>query len=180
MLFGNAHPVALEIGPGGGEFVEGMAALYPEINFMAIEMKAYRVQKVARKVERAALTNVRLIWAEAGGVLTSFLSPASLDALYVNFPDPWSKRRHRRRRLVQQPFVDDVKSVLKPGGEFTFVTDVQNYAEEVIALLEANGFDNVFGPGVMIDRIEGYLPTVFETRWREEGRSIHSTRFRKR
>lgn len=178
-LFGNDRPVALEIGPGGGEFLLGMAALYPDLNFMAIEMKAYRVAKVAKKLERSGLTNARLIWAEAGGVLPEFLAPNSLSALYVNFPDPWSKRKHRRRRLVQQPFIDDLKSVLKPGGEFTFVSDVRNYAEEVIQLAEKNGFANVFGPGVMIDRIDGYIPTVFEARWRAEGRSIHSTRFHK-
>lgn len=178
-LFGNDRPVTLEIGPGGGEFLIGMAGLYPDLNFMAIEMKAYRVQKVAKKIERAGLTNARLIWAEAGGVLPEFLAPNSLQALYMNFPDPWSKRKHRRRRLVQQPFVDDLKSVLKAGGEFTFVTDVRNYAEEVIRLMESNGFSNAFGPGAMIDRIDGYIATVFEMRWREEGRSIHSTRFTK-
>jgi len=177
-IFGDDRPVALEIGPGGGEFLIGMAAAYPAINFMAIEQKCGRTKKIAKKVERAGLTNARLIWAEAGGILTDFLAPRSLSALYVNFPDPWSKRRHRRRRLVQQPFVDTVKAVLKPGGEVTFVTDVEDYAREAIALFEGAGFTNAFGAGQFIDRIDGYIPTVFEMRWRAEGRSIHSTRFR--
>ena len=179
-LFGNDRPVAFEIGPGGGEFLVGMTELCPQTNFLAIEYKKYRVAKIAKKLERLGLTNARLIWAEAGGILTDFLAPGSLSALYINFPDPGPKRRHHRRRLVQKPFVETVATVLKVGGEITFVTDFREYALQALELFEGHGgFENVFGAGQYRDRIEGYLPTVFEMRFREQGLPIHAMRFRR-
>jgi tRNA (guanine-N7-)-methyltransferase len=166
-IFGRNAPVGLEIGPGKGEFILAMAAANPDRDYLAVEYKKARVGVVARKVVRAGLTNVRLIWADARILLAKFLKPACLAAFYVNFPDPWPKRKHRPRRLVQQPFLDTVARLLATGGLFTFGTDVEDYAQQSLGLFEAHpSFDNVFGSRTIRDEIVGHARTLFEQRFR--------------
>jgi tRNA (guanine-N7-)-methyltransferase len=177
-VFGRNAPVGLEIGPGKGEFILAMAAANPDRDYLAVEYKKARVAHVARKVMRAELKNVRLIWADARVLLARFLNPGCLAAFFVNFPDPWPKRKHRSRRLVQQPFLDTVERLLAPGGRVTFGTDVQDYAQQGLDLFEAHpAFTNVFGSRVIRDSIEGHARTVFEQRFRDQGLPVYFVQF---
>jgi tRNA (guanine-N7-)-methyltransferase len=184
-LFGGGAPgaarVAMEIGPGKGEFLTGMAALTPRTWWLAAEYKRARIATIARRIARAGVENVRLVWADAGWLISRYLAPGSLDEVWINFPDPWPKRRHRRRRLIQPGFVDAITRLLAKGGTLAFVTDAADYAGEVLALLSASpALENALGPGAVADRIEGAVPTVFEQKFRAEGRRIHALLFRRR
>jgi len=179
-LFGAKGPLTVEIGPGGGEFLLAMAAANPGRNFLAVEYKRIRLEKIARRIVRAGLTNVRVVWADAREFVERFLPPASIDGFVVNFPDPWSKRRHRRRRLLQGPFLAQVARVLVRGGTLTVGTDVIDYARQVMGALESSGeWENVHGRAVLVDRIEDQVTTLFESRFRKQGVSVHFLRYRK-
>ncbi|MBI4860402.1 MAG: tRNA (guanosine(46)-N7)-methyltransferase TrmB [Candidatus Riflebacteria bacterium] len=179
-VFGSAAPVALEIGPGKGEFILEMAKANPGMGFLAVEYKRTRVERIGGRVVRAGVTNVRLTWSDARILVTDCLPPASLVAVYMNFPDPWPKRRHRRRRLAQAPFLESLARVVVPGGTFTLGTDVEDYATQVVGALELAGtWENVFGRARIVDRIEGYGTTHFERRFREQGVAIHFLRYRR-
>lgn len=123
-LFGNLRRVAIEIGPGRGEFLRAAARARPEWNYLAIERSAARAARLAAALVADRLTNARVVWADAACLLP-LLPPASAAAVYVQFPDPWWKRRHFRRRLWTPPLAAAIAHVLAPGAEIEFLTDVE-------------------------------------------------------
>ncbi len=132
-IFGNTQPLALEIGCGIGHFVLEQALKQPEINFLAIDIYNKGCLKTCAKIDDAGLDNVRVMRVEARWLMAKGLQPESLDAVYINCPDPWPKKRHRRRRLVNRDFLETLAHYLKPGGDFFFSTDFDDYAEDVAA-----------------------------------------------
>ena len=125
-LFGNAAPVALEIGPGRGEFLVASALREPGRNFFAIEHSFSHARQLEARLRRAAVGNARVIAGDARCLL-EWIPPSSVSAVYVLFPDPWWKRRHHRRRLWTTPFVALIARALTPGGRIELVTDVPDY-----------------------------------------------------
>lgn len=124
-LFGNAHPVGIEVGPGRGEFLRAVAGARPEWNFYAIERSATRAAYIARAVAEAGLRNARVVWADATCLLP-LLPAGSAAAVYVQFPDPWWKRRHFKRRIWTPQLAVAIAHVLAPGAEVEFLTDVDD------------------------------------------------------
>ena len=142
--FAKNQPLALEIGCGIGDFIVQLAQQQPDINFLAIDIYNKGCYKTCQKLELAGLTNVRVIRAEARYLMIHHLAPESLTAIYINCPDPWPKKRHRNRRLVNREFLQTALYYLCPGGDFYFSTDFDDYAAEVAALLPAiEGYQNV-------------------------------------
>jgi tRNA (guanine-N7-)-methyltransferase len=137
-VFGTPYPVAIEIGPGRGEFLRTMARARPDWNFLAIERSAARGRAVARLLERDALTNARILCADATCLLAQ-LPPASVAALFVQFPDPWWKRRHHKRRVWTPSFVATVRHILARGATVEFLTDVEETFTLGLACLDADG-----------------------------------------
>lgn len=128
-LFGNTRPVAIEVGPGRGEFLRAIAPRRPEWNFFAIEISATRTAHIARGIADDGLTNARVVWADATCLLPAL--PAGCAAtVYVQFPDPWWKRRHFKRRIWTPALASAIAHVLAPEAEVEFLTDV----EETFAL----------------------------------------------
>jgi tRNA (guanine-N7-)-methyltransferase len=136
-VFGRAAPLVLEIGFGMGETTAHIAAQYPDIDFLGVEVFVAGIGALARRVHEAGLRNIRIIEHDAVEVVRDMIAPASLRGAHVFFPDPWPKARHHKRRLVAQPFIGALAQRLQPGATLHCATDWQNYAEQMLAVLSA-------------------------------------------
>jgi len=134
---GSSQPKILEIGFGMGETTAKIAALRPEDDFLAIEVHPPGVGALLKLIGDSKLSNVRLIRHDAVEVLEKMLSPNSLDGVHIYFADPWHKKRHHKRRLIQAEFVKLLVSRLKPGAYLHLATDWHNYAEQMLLVLNS-------------------------------------------
>ena len=172
-MFGNTRPVELEIGSGKGTFLLARASARPEVNFLGLEYAAAYARYCADRFRRAELTNVRMLRVEAGVFFKTALAPRSLQRVHVYFPDPWPKRRHQRRRLIQPPLVDLVRRALRPGGQLLIVTDHFDYARHMRRVLhDVAGFVRIPTPRLV--EAEGLVGTNFERKYRAQGRPVYS------
>lgn len=136
-VFGRNAPVVVEIGFGMGETTAHIAAAHPGVDYLAIEVHTPGVGSLLRQLEEQRLENVRVIQHDAVEVLRDMLPPASLSGVHIYFPDPWPKKRHHKRRLVQADFTALIAGRLVPGGYVHLATDWEEYAVQVLAILEA-------------------------------------------
>lgn len=127
-----AQPLEVELGSGDGSFLVQRAGQHPERNFIGVERLLGRLRKLDRKGRRAGLTNLRGVRIESAYFLQYLLPWHSASALHVYFPDPWPKRKHRRHRLINRPFVDLAHQALQPGGRIYLRTDDGNYFQEML------------------------------------------------
>ncbi|MBT3192403.1 MAG: tRNA (guanosine(46)-N7)-methyltransferase TrmB [Verrucomicrobia bacterium] len=128
-LYGNDNPLEVDIGSGKGRFLIARAHKHPDVNYLGIERQLGRVYRTAKKADHRGLTNIKVTQVEARLGLSEMLPDESVTTFYIFFPDPWPKRRHERRRLVSQPFLDLLHSKLAPRGCIHFATDHKDYAE---------------------------------------------------
>jgi tRNA (guanine-N7-)-methyltransferase len=135
--FGRSAPKVLEIGFGMGAATAEIAAARPEVDFLGIEVHGPGVGNLCKLIEARQLTNLRIIRHDAVEVLRDMIAPASLDGFHLYFPDPWPKKRHHKRRLVQPPFVADIVERLKPGAYIHMATDWEDYALQMLEVLSA-------------------------------------------
>ena len=135
----NSSPVPriLEIGFGMGEGLAQIAAAHPENDYLGVEVHTPGVGALLKQIGERGLTNVRVIQHDAYDVLTRMLAPEGLSGIHIFFPDPWHKKRHHKRRLIQPPLVRLLASRLRPGGYIHLATDWQDYAEQMLAVLSA-------------------------------------------
>ena len=173
-IFGNARPVEVEIGSGKGTFLLARAAARPELNFLGIEWARAYCHYTADRVRRASLTNVRMLRADAKHFFRGCLADASVWRLHVYFPDPWPKRRHHRRRLIQPDFVEQARRTLKVGGQLIVVTDHAGYFEQIRRVLgDAPGFARIGFPK-MTGGADELVGTNFERKYIAQGRAFYS------
>ena len=135
---GKVREAWLEIGFGGGEHLAGQAGRHPDVGFLGAEPFLEGVAKLLSAVERDRLANVRVRRGDARDLVEQ-LSPQSIDRVFILFPDPWPKTRHRKRRLVQPGFVDELARVMKPGAGLRFATDWADYADRALADILRDG-----------------------------------------
>lgn len=174
-VYGNPHPVELELGCGDGSFLLQWAALHPERNFLGVERLKGRVSKIDRKGRRQGLFHLRGLRLEAGYVLEWKLPPGSLSAIHVYFPDPWPKKRHHKRRLVQTPFTELAAQVLAPGGHLYLRTDHGEYFEQMEAVMSASPrFARGTEPAGLLD-----VKTDFEVGFNAEGKPTNHSAWRR-
>ena len=135
----NSHPAPriLEIGFGMGEGLAEIAAAHPENDYLGVEVHTPGVGALLKQLGERGLTNVRVVQHDAVEVLTKMLAPASLAGIHIFFPDPWHKKRHHKRRLIQPPLVQLLASRIQAGGYIHLATDWQDYAEQMLAVLTA-------------------------------------------
>jgi tRNA (guanine-N7-)-methyltransferase len=179
-MFGRVSPVILDIGFGNGDALVELATTHPDRNFLAVEVHRPGVGALLLKLEAGDLGNVRVVIADVNDVLAQ-LAPGSLDGVHLFFPDPWPKKRHHKRRLMQPTFARRLHDALKPGGYLHCATDWEDYAMQMRDVLEATpGFSNVAGPGCYIDRPASRPQTRFEQRGVAAGRIVRDLLFRRR
>ncbi len=179
-LFGNSNPLTVEIGFGMGDSLLEMAAANPQINFLGIEVHKPGVGKLLHGVVEQNLSNVKVFCHDAKEILAHCLPPASIARLLIFFPDPWHKKRHNKRRLVQTDFITQQLPLLADGGRIHLATDWEPYAEHMVEAMEAvEGIENLNGAGQFWqqpDRPE----TKFERRGIRLGHGVWDLLYEKR
>jgi tRNA (guanine-N7-)-methyltransferase len=174
VLYGNDHPVEIEIGIGKGTFLTEQAKARPEANFFGIEWARWFWRYASDRLRRNGCMNARTARVEALFFLTEYVKDASISVLHVYFPDPWPKARHHKRRLIQEPFMKQATRVLAPGGRLQVVTDHQGYFEQIDQVVRASALQVVEynKPG---SAAEGeFVGTNFERKYRREGRPFYA------
>jgi len=178
-IYGRHAPRVLEIGFGMGEALAALAQAQPERDFLGIEVHTPGVGNLLKLVEANGLANVRVISHDAVEVLTHMIAPDTFDGVHVFFPDPWPKKRHHKRRLIQPAFVHLLASRIRPGGYLHLATDWVEYAEQMLDVLNAEP--------LLVNTIEGYAPrpesrpqTKFEARGIRLGHEVRDLLFRRK
>ncbi|MFU8763616.1 MAG: tRNA (guanosine(46)-N7)-methyltransferase TrmB [Haliea sp.] len=179
-VFGRDAPRVLEIGFGMGQSLVAMAAAAPATDFIGIEVHRPGVGKLLHSMEVEGVSNIRIYCHDAVEVLRDCIPPASLDTIQIFFPDPWHKKRHHKRRLIQPAFAEQLVAYLKPGGILHLATDWENYAEQMLDVLSATpGLENTAGAGNYAPRPESRPLTKFEQRGERLGHGVWDLLFRR-
>lgn len=172
-LFGRHAPRTVEIGFGNGEYLAAQADLAPGRDFLGIEVHPPGVGHLLQLAAAAELHNLKVSRHDAMDVLRVQLPPASVDEIVVLFPDPWHKKRHNKRRLVNPAFASLAASRLCPGGRLRLATDWEPYAEQMLEVLDAEPLlENRAGRGAFVPRDAAREPTRFELRGRRLGHGV--------
>lgn len=172
--FGRKADLWLEIGFGNGDALLNVAEANPSINFLGVEVHAPGVGHALIGIEQRALSNVRIIQHDAMEVLEQMLSPASLARVLLLFPDPWHKKRHHKRRIVQADFLDTVATGLSSNGVLHCATDWEDYALWIQSMLDNDPrFSNSAGVGQFAERPDYRCLTRFESRGQRLGHSVY-------
>ncbi len=172
-LFPDARRIVIEIGYGGGEHLARKAEEEPATGFIGCEVFTGGIGKMVQAMEARGLSNVRLFTDDALKLLMA-LPPASVDAVYLLYPDPWPKTRHHKRRFVSPTTLAELARVIRPGGTFYFATDIEDYANWTLAhIVRTSEFDFApEAPGAWHEPYPGWQPTRYEQKARREGRMI--------
>lgn len=181
--FGRTAPLVLEIGSGSGESTAAMAAAAPEVDHIAVEVYEPGLAQLLMRIVELGLTNVALLRGDAVALLRERVPPESLAGIRIFFPDPWPKRRHRKRRLIQREFVALAASRLEHGGFLHLATDWDDYAVQMRTVCDAEpALENAAAdqPGGWLPRPEWRPETKFERRALREGRTVHDLLYRAR
>jgi len=178
-VFGRAAPVVLEIGFGMGDATAQIATTLPDTDFIGCEVHEPGVGALLKRIGDLGLQNLRIVQHDAVEVLEHMITPGSLAGVHIYFPDPWHKKRHHKRRLIQPPLVALLTSRLAPGGYLHCATDWEPYAQQMLEVLGAE-------PS-LVNTAEGYAPkpayrplTKFENRGLRLGHGVWDLVFRKR
>jgi len=178
-IFGRSAPKILEIGFGMGETTAAIAAAHPDCDYLGIEVHTPGVGALLKMAGELGLANLRVIQHDAVEVVRDMIAPGSLDGIHLFFPDPWPKKRHHKRRLVQPPFVALLASRLKPGGYLHCATDWGDYAEQMLSVLCAEpSLANT--AGAFAPRPDHRPETKFESRGLRLGHGVWDLVFRRR
>ena len=172
-LFGNDHPIHIEIGMGKGQFITGMAKAHPEINYIGVEMQVSVVSIALDKLIEQPLPNLKLLHVD-GSALTEYFADSEVDQIYLNFSDPWPKKRHEKRRLTYKTFLAVDEQILRPNGEIHFKTDNQGLFEYSLASFSQYG---MILKQVWLDlhqsQFEGNIMTEYEEKFSSKGQRIY-------
>lgn len=176
--FGREAPVVLEIGFGMGDSLVEMAKAQPEKNYIGIEVHTPGVGRLLANADAAGLTNIRVFEHDAIEVLAQCIPDGSLDTLQLFFPDPWHKKKHHKRRIVQPAFAQTLRKKLKMGGVFHMATDWENYAEHMMEVMSgAEGYRNAAGERQYSPQPEWRPVTKFQKRGERLGHGVWDLMF---
>ncbi len=181
VVFPQPGPVEVDVGCGKGTFLLQASLEHPQRNYLGIEKQYKFAAYSASRVAKRHLPNARVVHGDALWVFREVFTPGSLAAVHVYFPDPWWKKRHRKRRVMVQPFLEDVQRTLQPGGELHFWTDVEDYFQETVALIAQ--VTDLEGPFEVPQRPAQHdldYRTNYERKARLQGRPVFRALYRKR
>ncbi|ABZ75724.1 tRNA (guanine-N(7)-)-methyltransferase [Shewanella halifaxensis HAW-EB4] len=177
-VFGREADTVLEIGFGMGASLVAMAKASPELNFIGIEVHKPGVGACLAEAAEAGVTNLRVYHHDAIEVLENSIAEGSLACVQLFFPDPWHKTRHHKRRIVQAPFAELIRSKLKVGGVFHLATDWENYSEHMLEVMNAApGYKNQSATGDVVERPDHRPLTKFEARGHRLGHGVWDLMF---
>ena len=172
-IFGNDHPIHIEVGSGKGAFVSGMAKANPEINYIGIDIQKSVLSYALDKVLATDVPNIKLLWVD-GSDLTDYFEEGEIDRLYLNFSDPWPKKRHEKRRLTYQSFLSTYQQILPENGEIHFKTDNRGLFEYSLVSFSQYGMKL---KGVWLDLhasdFEDNVLTEYEQKFANKGQVIY-------
>ena len=172
-LFGNDNPIHIEVGSGKGGFITGMAKAHPDINYIGIDIQKTVLSYALDKVLAADVPNVKLLWVD-GDSLTNYFEDGEIDLLYLNFSDPWPKKKHEKRRLTYKTFLDTFKQILPDQGQIHFKTDNRGLFEYSLVSFSQYGMTLL---GVWLDLhasdVEGNVMTEYEAKFSSKGQVIY-------
>lgn len=178
--FGNDRPLKLEIGFGNGNFVMDMAVREPDINFIAIDFYHKGIRKVITQIDRLHLPNLRLAYGDAKERIPGIFRDGELDEIYINFPDPWPKKRHHKRRLLKPAFIATLSRKLKMDGVLRIATDHEDYFQEMMEFLSAEDSLENRHPGLGYVTVRDDIPrTKYEKNFLNAGKPIFYMDFTK-
>jgi len=172
-VFPHPAPLEVDIGCGDGAFLVALAERFPERNFLGLEKLAGRVRRACKKASRLALPNVRVLRIESAYAIQYLLPVASVDVVHLLFPDPWPKKKHRRRRIMSPDFLTSVHGLLVANGRFRVATDQKDYFAAMRELILPSAFFE------MTPAIETFPLTTFERHFLAEGAPIYRLELRK-
>ncbi|MGB0938291.1 MAG: tRNA (guanosine(46)-N7)-methyltransferase TrmB [Colwellia sp.] len=179
--FSNDNPVVLEIGFGMGKSLVEMAKAAPELNFIGVEVHRPGVGACIASAQEVEVTNLKVFEHDAIEVLADCIPDNSLTTVQLFFPDPWHKKKHHKRRIVQPEFVETIRQKLKVGGVFHMATDWENYAECMLEDMQsAEGFDNLSPNNDYVPRPDNRPLTKFENRGQRLGHGVWDLQFSKK
>ncbi len=180
-IFGRNAPCVLEIGFGNGSSLAEMAEASPEKNFIGIEVHRPGIGRLLSLVQEKNLSNVRVIDGDAVEILKNNISDQSLAGVQLFFPDPWPKKRHHKRRIVQKEWLDLIERKMAGAGVLHMATDWQNYAEHMLEVLEQHDkYENIVGQGEFSSRPDFRPETKFECRGKNLGHGVWDLLYRKK
>jgi tRNA (guanine-N7-)-methyltransferase len=179
-FFGNDNPVEVDVGCGRGLHLVNAGLAHPDINFLGVEIDYREGRRGARRLKKRELPNARVLGGNVFVALSKLIRPHSVDAIHVYFPDPWWKRRHRRRRVFNEQFVDLCAQALRPGGVLHSWTDVEEYFGVISALMDSHEqFQTLPPPAERSPEHDLDYQTSFERKKRKEGLTIYRGRWQR-
>jgi tRNA (guanine-N7-)-methyltransferase len=180
-VFGREARRCLEIGFGAGDVIADLAETNPDNDYLGIEVHRSGVGRLLLRAEQCALKNLRIICSDAVDVLRDHIADASFDEVLVFFPDPWHKKRHHKRRLIEASFVSLAVAKLRAGGLLRLATDWQAYAEQMLGVCNANpALESLSGDSTYVPRPDFRSPTRFERRGERLGHGVWDLAYAKR
>ncbi len=179
-LFGNRNPLNLEIGFGVGNFLIEMGIREPNENFIGIDFYHKGIRKVITRIDKHEMHNARIIYGDAKNKIPLLFNPEEVSNVYINFPDPWPKTKHHKRRLIKPDFIKVLTEKLKPNGEIHIATDHEAYAMEILYFFENElALKNKNGLGTFLFQKEGVPKSKYEKKFICAGERIFYLEFQK-
>lgn len=169
--------IVIEYCSGNGDWIIHKAKEHPEIFWVAVDVRIDRIQKIWIKLHKEQIPNLLIVFGEALTFTTHYLAPDSIDEIYVNFPDPFPKRRHEKHRLIQTPFAEQLTRIVKKGGKATFATDHEVYSSQIIDVMRAAHWESAFPPPFYVNSWFNYGNSWFENLWKQKGCNFYYMRF---
>ena len=179
-LFGNRNPLNLEIGFGVGNFIIEMGIREPNENFIGIDFYHKGIRKVITRIAKYEICNARIVYGDAKEKIPLLFAPEELNRVYINFPDPWPKKRHHKRRLIKPNFIKILAEKLKCSGEIHIATDHEAYAMEILGFFEKDRLlKNKNGLGTFLFQKEGIPKSKYEKKFISAGERIFYLEYKK-
>lgn len=176
-IFTKTQPLFVEYCSGNGQWISEMARQLPHLNWIAVERDFDRARKIWLKIFRLQLENLFVVYGEGLSFSKNFLPNASVSGAYVNFPDPWPKRRHAKHRIVKRDFVDEMARILDEEAFITLVTDDAPYSEQILSLFD--DWESAFDNERYVTQWPEFGNSFFQSLWMKQQRTIRYHRFRK-
>lgn len=177
-VFGNKAESALEIGFGNGDFLIETAERKADWNFVGIEIKGKRFRKAVSRAEKKKIKNVKFLAMDARIALEEVFSPNTFSEVYINFPDPWPKERHKKHRIISADFLEKLSRIMKSEGELEIASDHKEYIFYILDALDGTAiFKHAFPPPGYVTSLTDRPQTKYEMEFRKEGKEIYYLRF---